>query len=145
MASEIKPVAKSYGLKPSLIIGQALLESQYGRTLLASKYHNLYSLPTKSNQNYIDLKTPIYRSGSWANEDMRFSVYHNWTESTIDYLNALRTGRYLDKALYKQLVLAKDDSEAAQLLQYYSFNTDPNYANKLKLMINDNRLTKYDK
>lgn len=42
VAKEVKPLAKNYGIRPSILIGQIILETNYGRTLLAAKYHNLF-------------------------------------------------------------------------------------------------------
>ena len=42
IAPTIQKVAASYGVRPSIIIAQAVLESNYGTNLLAVKYHNLF-------------------------------------------------------------------------------------------------------
>ena len=44
IAPTIQEVAEDYGVRPSLVIAQAALESDYGQNLLAVKYHNLFAV-----------------------------------------------------------------------------------------------------
>ncbi|MDU5434313.1 MAG: glucosaminidase domain-containing protein, partial [Enterococcus faecalis] len=51
--AEITPYARelqeSYGVLPSIIMGQAVLESNFGQSQLASKYNNLFGIKAYGN------------------------------------------------------------------------------------------------
>ena len=44
IAPTVQEVAKAYGVRPSLVMAQAALESDNGQNLLAVKYHNLFAV-----------------------------------------------------------------------------------------------------
>ncbi len=41
---DAQDLGKSYGIRPSFIIAQAALDSDFGEKILANKYHNLFGL-----------------------------------------------------------------------------------------------------
>ena len=64
IAPTIQKVAASYGVRPSIIIAQAVLESNYGTNLLAVKYHNLFAVQAQDGQMSIELTYKSYLSMS---------------------------------------------------------------------------------
>lgn len=59
LAKEVRPIAKAYGIRPSLVIGQALLESHYGQTLLSAKYNNLFARQASVGQVFCDFNNGL--------------------------------------------------------------------------------------
>ncbi|WP_057491388.1 glycoside hydrolase family 73 protein [Streptococcus orisasini] len=146
---EIAPTAqklsKTYGVRSSIIIGQAVLDSNFGQTLLASKYHNLFSIKAKAGEGGVRLKSREYKNGRWHEVTNRYLVYKSWEDSLYDYMAILRQNKVWDKALYTTMTTSSGYKTVAKALQAAGFNSDPNYANKLIATIEKNNLTDYDK
>lgn len=136
--------AKHYGIRPSLIIAQASLSSNYGQTLLASKYHNLFGLKAEAGDQSVTLDDKVYVSGKWQSQAQKFKRYSSWEKSVYDYLDQLKNGQTLDKEMYAILVSKEGYERTAQRLQELAFKNDAQYANKLVKIIEDNNLTSYD-
>ena len=49
-----------YGVLPSIILGQAILESNWGKSTLASKYNNLFGIKAYGDQKKVSLETKDY-------------------------------------------------------------------------------------
>lgn len=146
---EIAPTAqklsKTYGVRSSVIIGQAALDSDFGRTLLANKYHNLFSIKAKAGQGGIRLKSREYENGRWHPVTNRYLVYKSWDDSLYDYLALLRQDKIWDRGLYTTMTTSSGYKTVARALQAAGFNSDPNYADKLIATIEENDLTDYDR
>lgn len=130
------------GFFPSVLIAQAILESSWGDSILASKYNNLFGLKagTSWEGKTVNLQTGEVFDGESVLILDAFRVYDNWEKSIKDRINWMReTSRYanvevLDTAEYQ-----------AKELQNAGYATDPNYANKLIQIIYDYDLIQYDK
>lgn len=144
IAPTIQKVAASYGVRPSIIIAQAVLESNYGTNLLAVKYHNLFAVQAQDGQTAIKLTYKSYFVNEWQTETGRFAVYKSWTAAIYDYFDLLQSGKLSDGA-YDILVSNMGYKKTAQSLQDMGFSTDPDYATKLIAIIEKNNLTAYDK
>ena len=144
IAPTIQKVAASYGVRPSIIIAQAVLESNYGTNLLAVKYHNLFAVQAQDGQTAIKLTYKSYFVNEWQTETVRFAVYKSWTAAIYDYFDLLQSGKLSDGA-YDILVSNTGYKKPAQSLQDMGFSTDPDYATKLIAIIEENNLTAYDK
>ena len=146
---EIAPTAqklsKIYGVRSSIIIGQVALDSHFGSTLLASKYHNLFSIEASPGQGAVRLKSHEYKNGRWQEVTNRYLVYESWKESLYDYMAILHGNKIWDKALYTTMMTSSGYKTVARALQAAGFNSDPNYADKLIAVIEENNLTDYDK
>lgn len=144
IAPTIQKVAASYGVRPSIIIAQAVLESNYGTNLLAVKYHNLFAVQAQDGQTSIELTYKSYFVNEWQTETGCFAVYKSWTAAIYDYFDLLQSGTLSDGA-YDILVSNTGYKKPAQSLQDIGFSTDPDYATKLIAIIEKNSLTSYDK
>ena len=144
IAPTIQKVAASYGVRPSIIIAQAVLESNYGTNLLAVKYHNLFAVQAQDGQMSIELTYKSYFVNEWQTETGCFAVYKSWTAAIYDYFDLLQSGTLSDGA-YDILVSNTGYKKPAQSLQDIGFSTDPDYATKLIAIIEKNNLTSYDK
>lgn len=139
LAPEVKPLAEHYGIRPSILIGQILLETDNGRTLLAAKYHNLFSKEADLGQPGIRLKDSL-KSG----QVVRYAVYKDRESSIRDYLSMLSQGQQIDKRLYRSLATEKGYKAPAQSLQDYRYSEDTTYAKRLIKVIEEKDLTSYD-
>lgn len=144
LAPTAKELSKTYGVAASLLLAQAAYESNYGSSLLAVKYHNLYSMPAQAGQAHIRLNDQVYYQGKWQTQIVNFAVYDDWTASMTAYLDALRQGQWGQKT-YKEVAGTTSNRVAAEALQKAGISSDPDYANKLLSIIESNQLSQYDR
>ena len=144
LAPTAKEMSKNYGVQASLLLAQAIYESNYGSSLLAVKYHNLYSLPAQAGQEHIRLKDQVYRRGRWQMQKVNFAIYDSWAASMSAYLDGLQQGQWGSNT-YKQVAGTTSNQVAAEALQKAGFNSDPDYAKKLITIIEENNLNQYDR
>ncbi|MGM0217432.1 glycoside hydrolase family 73 protein [Enterococcus sp. AZ126] len=139
-----KELQDSYGVLPSIIIGQGILESNWGQSTLASKYNNLFGIKAYGEQNKINLETREYINEEWIVIQGDFRVYDTWEESMDDHTRLFVNGVTWDPRLYENVLLAKDYKEAARALQDAGYATDPTYADKVIHVIESYDLDQYD-
>lgn len=134
------------GILPSITISQAILESNWGRSKLATEGNNLFgiksnggwfgrSIKFKTKENYNDVETANFRR------------YSSWEESVIDHTDFLmKNPRYKKAGIFHK----KDYVSQAQALEDagYATTTDSSgnkiYADKLITLIKKYNLDKYD-
>lgn len=145
LAPRVKEVSAFYGVKPSIILGQMALASDYGDTLAAHRYHNFLGLEAVSGQNFVDMTQPVYSNGVVTSlVAKRMAVYPDWETGLVDYLERLRRGDY-GKDVYETMATSKSFKEIAESIQKSSFTEETDYSQKLFKVIEDNQLTDYDK
>lgn len=146
IAPTIQEAAEAYGVRPSLVIAQAALESDYGQNLLAVKYHNLFAVFAQLGNKPVTLKYKRYFVNEWQTEIGQFAVYKSWDDAIYDYFDLLKSGKIRNsEGAYDVMVSNKGYKKPAQALQDMGFSSDPNYASKLIAIIEENDLTTYDK
>lgn len=142
----VQEVAEAYGVRPSLVMAQAALESDYGQNLLAVKYHNLFAVFAQPGNKPVTLKYKRYFVNEWQTEIGQFAVYKSWDDAIYDYFDLLKSGKIRNsEGAYDVMVSNKGYKKPAQALQDIGFSSDPNYASKLIAIIEENDLTTYDK
>ena len=134
---------KKYKIFPSLIIAQAIHESGWGKSGLATKGKNLFGIKAGSSWDgkTINMRTAEYKGNSkyYINDDFR--KYNNFSESILDHGRFLNeNSRYSKHGVFS----VRTSSEQAKALQKAGYATDPNYAQKLINTIKSYDLTKYD-
>lgn len=144
LAPHAQELQSSYGVLPSIIIGQAILESNWGQSTLASKYNNLFGIKAYGDQKKVNLETKEYINEIWVTIQGDFKVYDTWEESMDDHTKLFIDGVTWDPRLYQSVLLASEYSEAAQALQEAGYATDPTYAEKVINVIETYNLNKYD-
>lgn len=142
VVADVKPLAKSYGIKPSVLLAHLAIETDYGQTLLFQNYQNAYGLKPKAGQEQVQLLTATYRSGSGQAKKMSFAVYGRWQDSVRDYLARLKAE---DKNQYRLLATTDKPKEAATVLAKLSRRQTADYAKRLTDIISEHELSKYDK
>ena len=124
------------GIPASITLAQGMLESDYGRSRLAVNANNHFGIKCHSG----------WRGETITHNDDRsnecFRKYRNAEESFNDHSSFLTTTpRYRD--LFK---LKSDDYKGwARGLRQAGYATNPNYANLLIKIIEDNELWRYDR
>ena len=126
LAPTAQKMSKNYGVPASILLSQAVYESNYGSSLLSVKYHNIYSLP-----------------GKWQYQKVDFAVFKNWSSSMMTYLEELRQGTW-GESTYKEVAGTTSYKVAAEKLQAAGFSSDPDYAKHLISIIETYHLSKYD-
>ena len=134
---------EKYKVFPSLIIAQAIHESSWGKSGLATKGKNLFGIKADSHWQgaKINMRTAEYKGNNkyYINDDFR--KYNNFSESILDH------GRFLsENSRYSKhgVFTSKTSAEQAQALQRAGYATDPQYAQKLISTIKSYDLTRYD-
>lgn len=145
VAPEAQAMQNTYHVCASVTIAQAILESQWGTSQLASQYHNLFGIKGTDPSNSKVLTTKEYINGRWIVTKGRFRVYDSWSDSIKDHTKLMLNGTDGNKDNYRSVVQAKNYREAARALQKSGYATDPNYAKKLISVIQTYKLYNYDK
>lgn len=128
--------SRSTGIPAHLIMGQAALESGWGKREIRNadggNSHNLFGI--KADRGWkgkvAEVVTTEYHNGVAAKQVERFRAYASYTEAFTDYARFLKDGpRYAG-------VLRQHDAKAfAQAMQQAGYATDPDYAGKLAAVI----------
>lgn len=144
VAPEAQAMQNRYHVLSSITIAQAILESDWGSSQLASQYHNLFGIKG-TGPNSKEMSTKEYVDGKWIVIKGRFKVYDSWDASIKDHTQLMLTGTDTNKQNYSQVTQAKDYKQAAKGLQQAGYATDPDYAKKLISVIQTYHLDQYDK
>lgn len=133
--------SKKSNILASLTIAQAILESNNGNSRLATEGKALFGIKAAGNWRgkvwtgytleYYDANSTVIVAG--------FRAYDSWEESIIDHSEFLNS-----KVRYAKVIGEKDYKKACKYIYEAGYATDPNYAQKLISLIEDNDLTKYD-
>ncbi|MBS4171953.1 glycoside hydrolase family 73 protein [Bacillus sp. FJAT-49736] len=146
--SEIAPhaqrIQKEFGILASLVIAQACLESNYGKSGLAVNGKNLFGIKGAYNGQSVTMKTTEYVNGKPVKVNASFRKYPSWYESLCDLANLYKNGVSWDRNKYKNVIGETDYKKAAKKVQSDGYATDPKYADKLIATIESNKLTQYD-
>ncbi len=146
--SELLPYAKKlqeqYGILPSIILGQAILESDWGKSELSQNYYNLFGMKASASDKKIGLHTKEYEKGECIEITADFKVYDSWESSMTDHTLLFVNGVSWNPTLYQPVLQAKNYKEAAQALQTAGYATDPTYASKIIEVIETYQLSQYD-
>lgn len=140
--NEVAPGAietyQKYGILPSITIAQAILESGWGKSRIGN---NIFGIKAGSNWKgkTRTAQTSEYINGKWVSTTATFRDYDSVAESITDYAELVGTA-----PRYEAVRNAKDYKEAARALQEAGYATDPEYAQKLINIIEQNNLTMYD-
>lgn len=140
MVPKTQEIQEDYGILPSIIMAQAILESNWGQSQLAQEENNYFGIKASNGAVY---PTQEY-FGEWQTRNEPFKVYENFEDSMEDHAKLLARGTSWDPNLYQEVVKATDYQSAAYALQDAGYATDPNYSTKLIRIIETYRLFEYD-
>lgn len=137
-------LGQEYGVLPSITIAQAILESDWGTSTLASQYNNYFGIKGEDPNNTKLLETKEYTNGQWITINGRFRVYSDFRESMKDHTKLLVNGTTWNPQQYRQVLQSKNYIDAAVALQSDGYATDPGYTSKIIRIIQKYSLKKYD-
>ena len=130
---------RAYGVPAAVTIAQAIEESNWGQSLLASKDHNLFGMKGTGPAGSEALPTQEYENGQWITTTAPFRVYHNFAESIDDH------GRLLaDSGYYRQAMAVRRAPNAFASALTGVYATDPTYGAKLIGLMREYNLYRYD-
>ncbi|AEJ23985.1 glycoside hydrolase family 73 protein [Weissella koreensis] len=144
IAPEAQDIQTQTGIRASISIAQAGLESDWGKSTLAYKYNNFFGVKASSGMQSIDLSTSEYIDNKWVQVKAPFRVYSSWQASMEDHADLLLKGTTDNPNRYARVVSGSNVEESAQALVDGGYATDPDYAVKLIDIIKTYNLTQYD-
>ncbi len=141
--SEVAPGAvaaqRKYGVPASVTIAQAIVESGWGQSGLATRDHNLFGIKGVGPAGSDAQPTSEYVNGQQVSTTASFRVYGNVAESIDDH------GRLLATSGYYQVSMANRQNPnafASALTGVYA--TDPTYGQQLISLMREYDLYRYD-
>jgi len=128
-----------YGIPAAVTIAQAIDESGWGQSELATADHNLFGIKGTGPAGSDLRPTREYENGAWVTRDAAFRVYHNIAESIDDHGRLLATGPAYQHAMASRHL---PDAFATALTGVYA--TDPDYGANLITLMRLYHLYRYD-
>lgn len=137
MSGHAAEASKATGIPAHLMLGQAALESGWGKREIISKdgenSHNLFGIKATDDWKgkVVETMTTEYINGVKHKRVEKFRAYDSYTDSFKDYANLISTNpRY-------RVAMANLSSVTnyAQAIQNAGYATDPKYAAKLASVI----------
>lgn len=126
---------------PSAIIAQACIESNFGRSLLASKYYNFFGMKCGSAWKgaNVNLKTKEeYTPGTLTNIRDNFRVYSSTQEGIKGYFDFISSKRY------SNLKSATSSRNFIELIKADGYATSANYVKNVYAIVEKYNLLQYD-
>lgn len=130
--------AAELNISPEVLIAQVALETGWGKHVIHNKQgensFNLFNIKTGSQWQgeKVNVSTLEYRDGIAVNEKADFRKYSDYADSFSDYVRLMKTS-----SRYEQVLKQGTDSAAyAEALQSAGYATDPEYAKKIKQLLN---------
>lgn len=142
IAKYVIKYANDYGIKVhSPIIAQAILESGWGGSTLASKYNNFFGLKC---------------GGSWKGKSVNMATKEEYTVGTLTDIRAnfrvfdsIEDGvkgyfEFINYSRYSNLKGVTNPEEYCRLIKADGYATSSTYVANLMRVIRDNNLTRFD-
>ena len=143
IAKYVKKYAYVYGIEVhSPIIAQAILESGWGKSTLASKYHNYFGLKcgsTWKGKSVNMITKEEYKVGTMTSIRDNFRVYDSMEDGIKGYFEFINTRRY------SNLKGVKSPEEYALRIKFDGYATSSEYVSNIMRVIYDNKLTRFDR
>ena len=138
-------LAAENGLYASVMIAQAIHESDWGTSGLTTLSHNLFGIKGSFDGNSVEMPTNEVINGELITITAGFRAYSSLYESAQDYVDLLLNGVNHDKNHYAPVWMENTTSykDATAALQG-RYATDPNYAERLDKYIEKYQLCQFD-
>ena len=130
---------RRYGVPAAVTIAQAIDESGWGQSELATRDHNLFGIKGTGPAGADPEPTQEYQDGQPVAGTASFRVYHSIAESIDDHARLLATSPYYQKSMADR---QRPAAFAASLTGRYA--TDPDYGEKLIDLMGQYDLYRYD-
>ncbi|MBW1604880.1 glucosaminidase domain-containing protein [Lactobacillus sp. Sy-1] len=135
--SSIKVYQNDFHVLPSIVIAQAILESDWGNSKLYQVAKNPFGIKGTYNGQSVSYDTTEYVNGKKVTVVGQFRKYPNLEAAIKDHDKSIKT-HFIKEDNVTSYV------KAANLLQKNVYATDPQYANKLIKVIKQYNLSRYD-
>ena len=137
MLASHKDLAKEHHIFPSVMMGQAILESGYGQSGLVKNSKNIFGV--KGKGDLYNTKEEI--NGKLVDVKDEFRRFNTYEESIRQYLDLLNSPHYSKFGVNK----ATNYKEQIQRIKNAGYATASNYVDAVLGVIDYNNLTQYDK
>ncbi|WP_390408141.1 glycoside hydrolase family 73 protein [Lacticaseibacillus jixiensis] len=144
LAPYAQTLHRQYGVLASITLAQAILESDWGQSTLATDYNNYFGIKSADPARSQELTTQEYVNGKWVTIKARFAVYPNVNASLKAHALLFVNGTSYNPDQYKDVLAAKDYVAASVALRTDGYATDPDYPAKLQRLIKQWDLAQYD-
>ena len=142
VVEKVSKYAPLYGISVhSPIVAQAIIESGWGKSGLASKYHNYFGLKCGSSWKgkSVNMTTKEeYKVGTMTNIRDNFRVFDDFDDGIRGYFEFINTRRYAN------LKGVKNPEEYVRRLKADGYATSSKYVDNIMRVIRDNKLTRFD-
>lgn len=138
----LKPYAEKaaaeLNVNADVLLAQAALETGWGRKVIHTpeghNSHNLFNIKADQSWqgNSVNVPTLEYHQGIARQERADFRRYDDYAQSFDDYVNFLQSNPRYREALQE----GGDSANYAEELQRAGYATDPEYADKIKRLLN---------
>ena len=126
----------------SVVIAQALLESNWGQSKLMMKANAVFGIKCGSSWKgkcYNAKTKECFDGKSFTNITAYFRAYNSIEESVSDYFNLITKS-----SRYRKALVANTPKECITAIKNGGYATDPNYVSSIMFLIGHYNLTKYD-
>ena len=143
VAEKVSKYAPLYGISVhSPIIAQAIIESGWGKSGLASKYHNYFGLKCGSSWKgkSVNMTTKEeYKVGTMTNIRDNFRVFDDFDDGIRGYFEFINYSRYAN------LKGVTSPEEYCRRIKADGYATSSKYVDNIMRVIRDNKLTRFDR
>ena len=130
---------QKYGVPASVTIAQAIDESAWGQSILATHDHNLFGIKGTGPAGSDLLPTQEFAGGQLVDTTAPFRIYHNMGQSIEAHGKLLARSDYFTNAMANR---HQPNAFAAALTGVYA--TDPGYGTKLIQLMQQYNLYRFD-
>lgn len=126
----------------SVVIGQAICESNYGQSQIMMKANAIFGIKATSTWKgkvYNSNTKECYDGINYTNINACFRAYDSLEQSIYDYFELITKSER-----YKKAINTKSPLECITAIKNGGYATSPTYINTIMAIINSNNLTKYD-
>ena len=135
--------ARQYGVPASIALAQAICESGWGKSKLATQANNYFGVKAThltDPETYVEMPTEEFVHGVEKSELADFERYISATESFKAHARLLSMAERYKPAM----AVAADPDHFAIELQQCGYSTSPSYAVELMMLVKEYDLQQYD-
>lgn len=128
--------AQQLGIQPEYLVAQAALESGWGKNMIPGS-HNLFGIKADASWHgpSVSAQTTEVHDGRAFSVTAKFRAYASEAESFNDYVKFIKT-----QPRYQQALAANNTPDYYRQLQAAGYATDPNYAEKITAIAQQDRV-----
>ncbi len=132
---------RQYGVLPSVTAAQAILESAWGKSGLATKGHNLFGIKGSYNGQSV-----VMRTAEWSAAKGYYYINDAFRKYPSNYESVVDHGRFLaSNSRYHNLLWDRNYASVTAKLQQDGYATAPTYASSLNNVIRTYGLDAWDR